>query len=142
MKPTPKGWPRISSSVSYDDARAAIRWLCEAFGFEVRILVDGEGGKVAHAELLFGDGLIMVGDVRVDRDWRASPRSLGGKNTQTLFVYVDDIEAHCARARSAGAQIVSEPKDVDYGEDHWADRGYECVDVGGHHWYFAQRVRG
>ena len=73
--------------------------------------------------------------------WRESPRSLGGANTQNMMTYVDDVDAHCARARSAGAEIVSEPKDTDYGDDYWQDRGYEAVDLEGHHWWFYQRLR-
>ena len=53
---------------------------------------------------------------------------------------MDDIEAHCARARAAGAKILSEPKTTDYGSDWWVDRGYEAEDLEGHHWYFAQRL--
>ena len=104
MKPTPKGWPRISSAVFYDDAGAAIDWLCRAFGFEVRIRVDGENGRVEHSELTFGDdGLVMVGSSggRSDRAVPLpckSPKSLDGANTQALCLYVDDADAHCARA--------------------------------------------
>ena len=54
MNPTPADWPRISSSVFYDDAGAAIDWLCRAFGFEVRLKVEGEGGRIEHSELVFG----------------------------------------------------------------------------------------
>src|SRR5690606_37481574 len=60
-KPAPAGWPRISSAVFYDDAARAIDWLCAAFGFEVRLKVEGDGGRIEHSELTFGDGLIMVG---------------------------------------------------------------------------------
>lgn len=61
MKPTPKGWPRLSSALFYDDASKAIDWLCEAFGFEIRLKVVGEGGRIEHSELTFGDdALIMV----------------------------------------------------------------------------------
>ena len=67
MKPTPPGWPRISTALYYDDARAAIDWLCEAFGFEVKLLVEGEGGRVEHSELVFGGGLVMVGEARADK---------------------------------------------------------------------------
>ena len=58
-----------------------------------------------------------------------------------LMIYVDDVEAHCEKARAAGAKIVSEPKTTDYGADYWTDRSYECVDPGGHHWWFCQRLR-
>jgi uncharacterized glyoxalase superfamily protein PhnB len=143
MKPTPPGWPRISTSLYYDDAAKAIDWLCGAFGFEVRIKVEGEGGRIEHSELVYGDGVIMVGSLDGKHEkfpFMKSPREAGG-NTQNMFVYVDDIDAHYARARAMGATIVAEPKVSDYGEDHWVDRGYECVDAGGHHWWFAQRLR-
>lgn len=146
MKSTPKGWPRISSSLVYDEPAAAIDWLCRAFGFEVRLKVEGDDGMIVHSELTLGDGLIMVSGTAAtsahpDWTWRQSPREVGGANTQTLFAYVDDVEAHCARARAAGATITDEPKTSDYGEDYWSDRSYGCVDVGGHHWWFAQRLR-
>jgi uncharacterized glyoxalase superfamily protein PhnB len=144
MKPTPRGWPRISSSLFYKEARPAITWLCEAFGFEVRLLVEGEGGRVEHSELVFGDGLIMVGEearqtdkARVGR----SPRTVGGANTQSVMVYVDDLDAHCARARAAGAVVTYEPAISDYGEDYWTDKSYGCEDLEGHHWWFCQRLR-
>jgi uncharacterized glyoxalase superfamily protein PhnB len=70
-----------------------------------------------------------------------APTDVGGANTQNLFAYVDDVEAHCARARAAGATITTELKDSDYGEEYWADRSYGCMDPGGHHWWFAQRLR-
>ena len=57
MKPTPPGWPRISTALYYDDAQPAIDWLCRAFGFEVRLKVEGEGGAIEHSELVFGDGV-------------------------------------------------------------------------------------
>lgn len=144
MKPTPPGWPRISPSLAYEHAAAAIDWLCRAFGFEVRLKVEGDGGRIEHSELVYGDGLIMVADAGAKEQkfpfWR-SPKQLGGASTQILMVYVDDVEAHCRQARAAGAKIISEPKTSDYGEDYWADRGYECEDIDGHHWYFVQRMR-
>lgn len=148
QKPPPAGWPRISSSIFYDDAAAAIDWLGRAFGFEVRLRVDGEGGRIVHSELTLGDGLIMVGstggDDHPDRAVPlpcASPRALGGAITQALCICVDDADAHCERARAAGARIVDEPATHDYGDDYWADRCYRAVDPEGHHWWFMQRVR-
>ena len=143
MKPSPPGWPRISATLYYGDAAKAIDWLCDAFGFTVRIKVEGEGGRVEHSELEFGDGLVMVaGHEKAGKyPFVRSPSQVGGGNTQNLFVYVDDVLAHCERARARGAVIVSEPTVSDYGEEHWSDRGYECVDVGGHHWWFAERLR-
>ncbi len=146
MKPAPKNFPRISSSLVYDDPAAAIDWLCRAFGFELRLKVEGDDGMIVHSELTFGEGLIMVAgpaakSAHPDWTWRKSPKECGGTNTQTLFMYVDDVEAHCERARKAGAVITDEPKTSDYGDDYWSDRSYGCVDVGGHHWWIAQRLR-
>jgi uncharacterized glyoxalase superfamily protein PhnB len=148
MNDTPRGWPRISPSVFYDDAAAAIDWLCRAFGFEVRLKVEGDKGRIEHSELVFGDGLVMVGSISTEpqpmRPFRVkfkSPGSLDGANTQSLMIFVDDADAHCARARAAGAKIFMEPEVHDYGEDYWADRSYGAVDPEGHHWWFTQRVR-
>src|SRR5688572_26758629 len=145
MKKPPEGWPRISSAAFYDDAPAMIDWLCRAFGFEVRLKVEGEGGRIVHSELTFGEGLVMVGQTgsgREGRDHCLSPRALKGANTQSMCICVDDVDAHCARARAAGAVIAAEPEVHDYGDDYWADRTYEAVDPEGHHWWFMQRVRG
>src|SRR5262249_32511982 len=121
MKSPPAGWPRISASIFYDEPAAAIDWLCRAFGFEVRLKVEGEGGRIEHSELVFGDGLVMVGgtghDDRPGQQHMVSPRSTQGGNTQLLCVFVDDVDAHCARARAAGAQIFREPETNDYGDD-------------------------
>src|SRR5437763_11758334 len=112
MKPTPKGWPRLSAAIFYDDAAGAIDWLCRAFGFEVRLKVEGDGGRIEHSELTYGDGLVMVAEAsrREKFAYPRSPREVGGGNTQNLMVYVDDVEAHCERARAAGAKITAEPK--------------------------------
>ncbi len=142
MKDTPPGWPRISSALYYENGHEAIDWLCRAFGFELRLKVEGDGGRLEHSELVFGGGVVMVGEAKPEKlPLARAPRQAGGANTQNMMVYVDDAEAHCARARAAGATIVSEPQTHDYGEDHWSDRGYECEDLGGHRWWFYQRLR-
>jgi uncharacterized glyoxalase superfamily protein PhnB len=142
MKPTP-GWPRISSSVYYERAAEAIDWLCKAFDFQVRLKVEGEGGKIEHSELVYGDGVVMVSEAHRGEKYpyRRAPSQIAGVNTQSMMIYVDDVEAHCRRARAAGAKIVTEPTTQDYGEEYWTDRGYECEDIGGHHWWFYQRLR-
>ncbi len=146
MKKTPEGWPRISSAVFYDDAAKAIDWLCAAFGFDVRLKIEGEGGRVEHSELTFGEGLIMVGSAggKSERPVPVpcrSPRSVGGANTQALCVYVDDVDSHCKKARAAGAKILEEPATQDYGEQYWSDRSYRAEDPEGHQWWFMQRIR-
>ena len=139
MKSPPTGWPRMSSAVFYADAPKAIDWLTRAFGFETRLKVEGDGGTIVHSELVFGDAVIMVGSARAADNFR-SPKELGGANTQSLFAYVDDVEAHCARARKAGGKILKEPETKDYGEEYWSDRGYQVEDLEGHLWWFAQRM--
>ena len=147
MKTTPKGWPRLSSAIFYDDAAKAIDWLCEAFGFEIRLKVEGEGGRIEHSELTFGDdALIMVAQSGAKPKLPsyppgASPKSVGGANTQNLMLFVDSTDAHCERARQHGAIIVDEPKVHDYGADYWADRSYGALDLEGHMWWFTERVR-
>jgi uncharacterized glyoxalase superfamily protein PhnB len=142
MKPTPPGWPRISTALYYEDPNKAIDWLCNAFGFEIQLKITGDDGKLHHSELVYGGGLVMVGDASRDRfPYRRSPTQIDGLNTQNMMVYVDDVEAHCRHAREAGAVIVAEPETHDYGDDYWTDRGYQCRDPGGHHWWFYERIR-
>ena len=123
-----------------------IDWLCDAFGFEVRLKVEGDDGSIAHSELTYGEGVIMVSGERDDerfRRWGFKPRSpkTVDANTQTLMVYVDDADAHCEHARKAGARIADEPSVHDYGEEYWSDRSYGAVDPEGHFWWFTQRLR-
>ena len=146
MKTTPKGWPRLSTAIYYDDAAAAIDWLCRALGFEVRLRVEGDGGRIEHSELVYGEAVVVVAQSgqhprRPHFPRGASPRSIGGANTQAVMLYVDNVEEHCGRARAAGATIVEEPALHDYGTDYWADRGYGAVDPEGHLWWFTERVR-
>jgi uncharacterized glyoxalase superfamily protein PhnB len=145
MKPPPVGWPRLSSSIFYADASSMIDWLCGAFGFEVRLRIEGEHGRIEHSELAFGDAVVMVGDERTGplMKWGTpfvSPKTAGG-NTQCIMLFVDDVDAHCEHARKHGAKIVDEPSLHDYGEEYWADRSYGAVDPEGHLWWFTQRIR-
>lgn len=127
--------PSFIPSLVYKDNRAALAWLEKAFGFEPsEVLTDGDG-KIVHAEMTHGDGVVMIGNEFAD--WTRSPASLGGKNTQRVHVRLaKGIDEHCARARQAGAKIVMEPADQFYG-----DRSYIAADLEGHHWTFSQPVR-
>ena len=145
MKPAPRGWPRLSTTLFYKDAQHAIDWLCQAFGFEVRLKIEGEGGLIEHSELVFADAVVMVGDERRLKGFGprlVSPRSVGNQNTQTLMLYVDDVDAHCARAKSCGAEVTYPPTLTDYGDGYWADKSYQCLDPEGHAWWFCERTRG
>lgn len=125
---------RMSSALFYQDPRAAIDWLQKAFGFELTMLLEDADGGVAHSQLSFGDSVVMVGTEWTE-DHR-SPKSIGGKNTQTVSIQIDDdIDAHCARARAAGADIHAEPETQFYG-----DRTYRCRDPEGHIWNVSQTV--
>ena len=147
MSKPPPGRPQILSAVFYREPLAAIDWLCKAFGFEIAIRAVGKDGTLQHAELRVGEGAIMIGGEGArpgdpDSAFRSSPLSLGGKNTQAMMVYVGDVDALWAQARTAGAKITSEPKDNDYGPAYWADRNVEIEDLEGHRWWFVQRMRG
>ena len=140
------GWPRLSTIVYYDDAAGAIDWLCHAFSFEVRLKVEGDAGRIEHSELVYGEALVMVSQSglkpgRPNMPPGASPRSIGGGNTQSLMLFVDNVDEHCARARGAGAAVIEEPAVHDYGADYWADRSYGALDPEGHLWWFTERVR-
>jgi len=119
----------------YRRPKAAIRWLEEAFGFETRLLVEDPEtapDAVIHSELHIGDG--KVGVVGPPRDQSASPEDIGGRVTAAIHVQLDGgIDAHCERARGAGALIEREPADMPYG-----DRVYTCRDPEGHAWSFGQ----
>ena len=150
-KPPPSGWPQAQSSLFYRDAAKAIAWLCDAFGFELRLKVEGEPGEIIHSELMYGSAMICVsgaarpGDVQEPgREFKArhaSPLDVDSRNTQAICLFVDDADAHCAHARAHGATVTSEPATHDYGDDYWSDRSYGACDLEGHSWWFMHRVR-
>jgi uncharacterized glyoxalase superfamily protein PhnB len=145
MKPPPKGWSRMSASVFYDDPAAAIEWLCQAFGFELQLKVEGDGGEIVHSELKLDDALVSVSSASGKEPWQTfyrSPQAIGGSITSALAFYIDDVDAHYAHAVVAGARIVREPRTSDYGDDYWSDRSYGALDPEGHLWWFMQRMRG
>jgi uncharacterized glyoxalase superfamily protein PhnB len=134
LKTPPKGIPQCSPYLHYADPRAALEWLCEAFDLEERVRVPDANGNVAHAEARFGKALFMLGPASPEQGTR-SPRDLMAVN-QSLYVYVEDVDAHCDHARAAGATVSMEPQDM-----FWGDRVYSVRDCEGHHWMFAQHVR-
>jgi uncharacterized glyoxalase superfamily protein PhnB len=121
----------------YRDAPRMIDWLCDTFGFTRHLVVEGEDGTIAHAQLSFGAGMIMLGSVRADQDgWGAhikQPQETGGFETQSPYVAVAvaNVDALYARAKAAGAEIVTEIADQDYGS-----RDFCCRDPEGHLWNF------
>ena len=119
----------IHPSLTYDDAPAAIDWLCRAFGFTKRFVVPGPGGTIQHSELSLGNGVVMIGSPKAE-DRRVSPQALAGV-AQALSVFVADPDAHHAKAVAAGARIVRPLRTEEYGA-----RGYMALDPEGHLWYF------
>jgi uncharacterized glyoxalase superfamily protein PhnB len=123
----------IIPSLRYRDALAAIDWLCRAFGFHKQA-VYADGNTVHHAQLTFGNGMIMLGSVDNTSAWgkrMVQPDEIGGRETQCACVIVADADAHYAHAKAAGAIIVDELEAKDYG-----GKGYSCRDLEGHLWWF------
>ncbi|MDQ3821839.1 MAG: VOC family protein [Actinomycetota bacterium] len=122
----------VTPYLLYEDVAGALDWLSKAFGFRETLRFTGDAGYVNHAEMDVGDGSpIYLGDP--GDDYR-NPKHLGAA-TCLVHVYVDDVDAHHARAVEAGATIVDELREQEYG-----DRRYGAEDPEGHQWFFAQRI--
>lgn len=125
----------LAAAVIYKDPFKALDWLEQAFGFERTMVITDSEGNLGHSQMNFGNGFIMVGSEFAA--FTASPASIGGRNTQFIHVHLPEgIDAHCERARQAGAEIVQEPADQFYG-----DRTYRARDPEGHMWTFGQTVK-
>lgn len=128
---------RIIPTLKYADAPAAIDWLCRAFGFEKHLVVPQDDGTIAHAQLILGGDMIMLGSAR-DTEFdtlQKPPAATGGTVTQSPYIIVDDVDAHHAHALEAGAEVVMSPEEQDYG-----GRLYSCRDPEGHLWNFGSYV--
>jgi uncharacterized glyoxalase superfamily protein PhnB len=123
----------ITPYLYYEDAAAAIEFLTAVFGFHEVLRRENDARRVWHAELALGDGRVMLGEP--GPDYRG-PNRLGA-TTASMYVYVDDVDAHYERARAAGVEMLEEPGDRPYGE-----RRYGAEDLEGHQWYFATPIPG
>jgi uncharacterized glyoxalase superfamily protein PhnB len=110
----------------YPDVREAVAWLSAAFGFVERLQI----GENHRSQLRVGEGAVIAADVRHEQ---RPPRE--GEVTHSVVVRVDDVDAHCARARAHGARILMEPTDFEYGE-----RQYAAADPAGHRWTFSETL--
>jgi uncharacterized glyoxalase superfamily protein PhnB len=122
----------VIPALQYRDAKVAIEFLCKAFGFGKDAVYEAPDGSIAHAQLTLGNGMVMLGSVK-DSEYSkllVRPTDAGGV-TMSVYVVVDDADAHFARAKAAGATIVREPVTQDYG-----GRDYTCKDLEGHVWTF------
>jgi uncharacterized glyoxalase superfamily protein PhnB len=125
----------ITPYLYYRDVDAALQWLGKAFGFERYGTVNtAPDGKIDHAAMRSGDGVVMMGRPPRKQKYR-NPRQLG-QATQSLYVEVKEVDEHFKRARKAGARILEEPADTEYGH-----RRYGVEDPEGHQWYFAQDLK-
>lgn len=141
----PESMPRIIPMIAYEDVAGALEWLAAVFGFRERMRFAEPEGRVTHAEMEMGDGVIMMSNpsphyqsprrhrevCEPARTWSAVPYVIDG-----LLVYVDDVDKHFQRAKEGGATILSEPEDQSYG-----DRNYRAEDPEGHRWMFATHLR-
>lgn len=124
----------VIPGLRYRDAKAAIEFLCNAFGFEKHLVVDGPNNTIAHAQLAFGNGMVMLGSHPHEGEygeWVRPPEPPALINTQGIYVVVSDPDAHCARAKAAGAKIVMPLSDKIHG-----GRDYTARDLEGHLWTF------
>lgn len=128
----PEDTPRVTPYLLYEDVAKALAFMEAAFGFKERMRIPMPDGSIGHAEAELADGVIMMGCPGPDYQ---SPKRCGHSTSQ-VYVYVDDVDAHFAQARDAGATILEEPTDQFYG-----DRRYGAEDPEGHVWYFATHVR-
>jgi uncharacterized glyoxalase superfamily protein PhnB len=118
--------PSVFPWRTYDDAHTAIAFLERAFGAEQHALITLDDGTVAHAELRFGNGIVMVGSSRPEL-----PATRGaGEPGQGIYIAVEDVESHFERARAAGAEIIAELRDLGY------SREYSARDPEGNAWQF------
>lgn len=124
----------VTPALCYVNPKAALDYLRDAFGFELDMLIEDENGNLAHSQMSYGDGKIMVGN-----EWsenHTSPQSIGRKCTQSVHIHLsENLDSHCERARKAGMEILAEPETQFYG-----DRTYRARDPEGHIWTFSQTV--
>lgn len=135
MPVTPKNTKsNVIPCMRYRDAPAAIAWLCATFGFEKCLVVPGPNDTIIHAQLSFGNGMIMLGSAGKNEngyDKLVSAPDANSPQSQSVYVVVDDADAAYRSAMQAGAQIVMEIRDEEYG-----GRGFTCRDLEHHIWTF------
>ncbi|HUG59676.1 MAG TPA: VOC family protein [Candidimonas sp.] len=123
----------IIPCLRYRNASAAIAWLCSVFGFKQQAVYPNADGTIAHAQLVFGNGMIMLGSASASQWGKLikQPDEIEGAETQSAYIIVADADVLYDRAKAAGAEILLDIKDEDYG-----GRGFTCRDLEGHIWNF------
>lgn len=134
MTATPTRHPTIYPTLLYRDAKAAISQLTTAFGFTEHAVYEGEDGTVLHAELAYGNGMVMLG---TRREEGLFGKAMAGAGPAGLYVTIEDTDAHHARAKEHGVEILMPPTDQEHGS-----RDYMARDVEGNIWSFGTYVPG
>jgi PhnB protein len=132
-KPIPEGYHSVTPYLAVDDASKAIEWYSKAFGAKERVRMDAPGGKIGHAELEIGDGLVMLSDPFPQAS-TIPPKELGG-TTASVMLYVEDVDAVAKKAVDAGATVT-----MDVADQFWGDRMGSITDPFGHSWSIATHV--
>lgn len=128
---SPHNGSTVIPSFRYHDAKAAIEWLSNVFGFEKHAVYETPDGLIAHAELTLNGGMIMLGSQRDDEYGKRfkSPNEIGGVETRSSYLVIPDVESAWARAQAAGAPVVRAIQNTDYGS-----RDFTVRDPEGHSW--------
>ena len=125
----------IIPCLKYRNAPAAIEWLCDVFGFKKHAVYSNEDGTIAHAELVYGNGMVMLGSVLAEGSEFGKqikqPDEIGGFETQSPYVIVSDVDTLYHKVKAAGGEIVIDIKDQSYGS-----RDFSCRDLEGRLWNF------
>jgi uncharacterized glyoxalase superfamily protein PhnB len=130
--------PSLAPYLFYDDVGRAAKFLQEAFAFTLGFTSTEPDGSLAHAQLLHSSGMLMLGHAGEGGLGLAkSAASFGGPLHAGVYVFVEDVDSHCERAKKAGAKVVLPPAD-----QPWGDRMYCALDLEGQFWMFAERARG
>jgi uncharacterized glyoxalase superfamily protein PhnB len=123
----------IHPTMKYKDAHSAIEWLCDTWGFEKHLVVDGPDDTVVHSQLKLGEVMVMIGSLNEGEYGKliVQPSDINGRETQAPYIVVDDPDWFYTKAKDKGAKILIDIKDEDYG-----GRGFTCADPQGHVWNF------
>ena len=123
----------IIPTLRYRDAQAAVKWLCDAFGFATRLIIEDDEGAIVHAQLVYANSMVMISSDRENAFsmLQKTPAKVGGVGTQSPYVVVADADAHHERAVALGARVVYPLTNESYG-----GRGYSCLDPEGYLWNF------
>ena len=124
----------IIPGLLYHNAPEMIEWLCQAFGFEIKLIIGGENKTINHAHLIIGNSGIMISSAEkyAQHTFCKTPNEVGGIGTVELIVYIKEVDKHYENAKLHKAEIIMDIEDKPYG-----GRGYCCKDKEGHVWVFS-----